>query len=83
MSIYFVICAGLSFPDNCNLIATVWEFIYSLVHRPFLEITTSKFVKSRQLLRKTEMTISKLELEGSTSLIVIALSNYSNKSGSK
>ena len=51
--------------------------------RPFTEITTSKFVNSCQLLTKTEVTVSELELEGSILLVVIVLSNYSNKSGSK
>ena len=41
-----------------------------MVHRPFPEITTSKFAHSCQLLTKTEVTASGLELAGSTLLLL-------------
>ena len=61
----FLLIALDDLSNNYNLIATMWEFIQSLVHRPFPEIMTSKFVNSHQLLTKTEVTVSWLELEGS------------------
>ena len=60
--------------------STSWVF-------PALKSTShllpSKFVNSRQMLTKTEVTVSRLELEGSTLLVVIVLLNYSTKPGSK
>ena len=41
-----------------------------MVHRPFPEITTSKFANSGQRLTKTEVTASGLELAGSTLLLL-------------
>ena len=61
----FLLIALDHLSNNCNLIATMWEFIQSLVHRPFPEIMTSKFVNLNHLLTKTEVTVSGLELEGS------------------
>ena len=78
----FLLIALDDLSDNYNLIATMWEFIQSLVHRPFPEIMTSKFVNLCQLLTKPEVTVSGHKLKGSN-LIAIVLSNYSNKSGSK
>ena len=83
VNFFFVNCTGSSLPIITIQLPPRGNSYSPWSTRPFPEITTSKFVNLHQLLTKTEVTVSGLELEGSTLLVVIVLSNYSSKSGSK